>query len=127
MARRAVPHVTEAEWVVMGVVWAAPGAVTANEVVERLAGRKEWNPRTIKTLLNRLVKKGALGFEAEGKRYLYRAMVRREECVWRESESFVSRVFGGRAGEMLCRFVDEAELSREEIEELKKVLERKGR
>ena len=77
------------------------------EVVERLAGRKEWNPRTVKTLLNRLVKKGALGFEAEGKRYLYRALVKREECVRRENESFVSRVFGGRAGEMLCRFVDE--------------------
>lgn len=125
---KSVPHVTEAEWEVMGVLWSAgESPVTASAVVDALAGKKSWNPRTVKTLLNRLVKKKAIGFETEGKRYLYRARVKREDCIRQESESFLSRVFAGRAGEMLCRFVDEVELSRDEIEQLKKVLARKGR
>ena len=123
------PAISEAEWEVMDVVWGVGGEreVLASDVVEALRGRKDWSPRTVKTLLSRLVKKGALAFEEEGKRYWYHARVPREACVREESKSFVSRVFGGRAGEMLCRFVDEVELSAEEIEELRKALERKGR
>jgi BlaI family penicillinase repressor len=122
-----VPHVTEAEWEVMEVIWSHPGPIPANQVVDALASRRDRNPRTVKTLLNRLVKRGALGYEAEGKRYLYRPLVRRDECVRRESQSFLSRVFANRAGEMLCRFVDETPLTPAEIDQLKKVLDRKHR
>ena len=66
------PSITDAEWEVMNVLWDAAGPLAADEVVGRLAGRKSWSPRTVKTLLNRLIKKGPLAFEAEGKRYLYR-------------------------------------------------------
>ena len=105
----------------MNVVWdCAP--VTANEVVEKVAGVRRWSPRTVKTLLNRLMKKGALGAEAQGKRYLYRPRVTREQCVREESRSFVERVFGGAAGEMLVHFVSQAKLSAEEIEQLKRLL-----
>ena len=110
----------------MDVVWARPDPVTAGDVVEALATRRTWNPRTVKTLLGRLVKKGALAFTADGNRYLYRAAVRREDCVRQESRSFLRRVFGGRAGEMLCRFVDEVDLSRDEVEALRKLLDKKG-
>ena len=54
-------NISDAEWEVMRVLWAAGEPVTASHVVDALAGRKEWNPRTVKTLLNRLTKKGALG------------------------------------------------------------------
>src|SRR5689334_8196825 len=121
-----VPHVTEAEWEVMSVLWTRSPA-TANDVVASLADRRDWNPRTVKTLLNRLVKKGALGYDADGKRYLYRPLVRREDCVRQESRSFLSRVFANRAGEMLCRFVDEVDLTPAEIQQLKQILDRKGR
>src|SRR5215213_9044346 len=120
------PTISDAEWDVMQVAWAAgPEPVTASEVVEKLASRKGWNPKTVRTLLNRLMNKGALAVEAQGKRYLYRPAVTREECVRQESRTFLSRVFGGAAGAMLLHFVDETPLTAEEIAQLKKLLARK--
>ena len=123
-----VPGISEAEWEVMAVVWARGGAVvTANEVVEALSPKRGWSPRTVKSMLNRLVKKGALGFEAEGKRYLYRARVTREQCVREESRSFLGRVFGGAVGPMLNHFVQNETLSEAEVQELRRMLdERRG-
>ena len=119
------PAISDAEWDVMQVAWAAaPQPVTANQVVDKLAGRKGWNPKTVRTLLNRLMNKGALAVEAQGKRYLYRPAVTREECVRQESRSFLSRVFGGAAGAMLVHFVNETPLTAEEIAQLRKVLAR---
>jgi BlaI family transcriptional regulator, penicillinase repressor len=116
------PAISDAEWEVMNVVWSAPAPLTANDVVERLARRRGWSPRTVKTMLNRLVKKGALGFEVEGKRYLYEPRVRRDECVRAESRSFLSRVFGGAAGPMLAHMVREADLSPADVEQLRRIL-----
>ena len=121
------PSISDAEWDVMNVVWSAGGPVTAGEVVDRLAPLKSWNPRTIKTLLNRLLKKGALAAEAEGKRYLYRARVSREQCVRAETRSFLSRVFAGAAGPMLAHFVSQVDLSPAEVEELRRLLDEKGK
>jgi BlaI family penicillinase repressor len=120
------PSISEAEWQVMDAVWAG-SPVTASEIVERLAGRADWNPRTIKTMLNRLVRKGALGFKAEGKRYHYEPRVSRAECVRAQSRSFLSRVFGGATGAALLHFVEEHDLTADEIERLKQVLKQKGR
>ena len=119
------PVISDAEWEVMQALWGAATPLTANEVVDRVAGRRGWSPRTVKTLLNRLVKKRALGFEAEGNRYRYHPLVTREACVRSESRSFLSRVFGGAAGAMLVHFVNENPLSPEEVEQLKRVLARK--
>jgi BlaI family penicillinase repressor len=121
------PSISDSEWDVMNVVWDAPAPVSAREVVGRLAGRKPWSPRTVKTLLNRLLNKGALAAEAEGNRYLYRAKVTREQCVRHEGKSFLARVFGGAAGPLLVHFVTRAELSAAEVEELKRLLDQKGR
>ncbi|MDP9175826.1 MAG: BlaI/MecI/CopY family transcriptional regulator [Planctomycetota bacterium] len=121
-----IPAISDAEWEVMNVVWDQT-RVTAAEVVESLAGRFEWHPRTIKTMLNRLVKKGALLFEAQGKRYVYRAAAKREQCVRSESRSFVDRVFGGAMGAMLLHFVSQADLSPEQIKELRELLARKSK
>ena len=119
-----LPAISDAEWEVMNAVW-ADSPVSSAEVVERLSRAMDWNHRTIKTMLNRLVKKGALLFETEGKKYLYRPAVKREECVRSESRSFLSRFFGGTVGPMLVQFVSQADLSAAEIEELKRVLAKK--
>lgn len=118
------PSISEAEWDVMEVIWQR-SPLAANEVVEQLAGRRTWTAATIKTMLNRLVKKRALAYEAQGKRYLYRPRVSREQCVRAESRTFLERVFGGAAGPMLNYFVQNAKLSREEIAELKRILSEK--
>ncbi len=111
----------------MEVVWDG-SPVTANEVVARLARRTDWNPRTVKTMLNRLVNKGALNFQAEGKRYLYEPAVSRDACVRVESRSFLSRVFGGGAAAALLHLVEQHDLTPAEVDQLRRVLdEKKGR
>jgi len=118
------PTISDAEWEVMQAVWdSAP--LTANDVVDRIADKNQWSPRTVKTLLNRLVKKGALGFEAEGNRYRYHPRITRDECVRRESRSFLRRVFGGQAQEMLAHFVSETPLTPDEIRQLRDLLDRR--
>lgn len=121
-----LPKISDAEWMVMQVLW-ADSPRTANDVVEALGKRCGWSPRTIKTMLNRLVRKRALSFETEGKRYLYRPAVSREACVRDESRSFVDRVFGGKVGPVLAHFVEDAKLSPEEIEQLRRLLDEKAR
>jgi len=118
------PAISGAEWQVLQAVWERHPS-TAGEIVRRLEGKTEWRPRTIKTLLNRLVSKGAVSCEKDGARYLYSPRVRREECVREESRSFLERVFGGAAAPALVHFVEQAELSRAEIDQLKAILERK--
>ena len=124
MAKR-IPSISDAEWQVMEVVWAHAGPVAANDIVARLEHSSDWNPKTIKTMLNRLVNKGALGYELDGKRYLYKPRVAREECVRIQTRSFLSRVFGGATGAALMHFVEEHDLTPAEIEQLRRVLARK--
>jgi BlaI family penicillinase repressor len=121
-------NISDAEWEVMNVLWAAaPSPLTAGQVVEALAGRKDWNPRTVKTLLNRLTKKRALAFEARGKVYWYRPAVARDDCVKREGRSFLARVFGGDSAAMLVHFVKHTPLTPREVAELKRILDDKDK
>lgn len=123
MPKKTPPHISEAEWEVMRVAW-SNGEITAQEVVDELAHR-DWSPRTVKTMLNRLKTKGALSYEARGKAYVYRPAVRMEDCVREESESFLDRVFGGAAAPLLAHFVRRAQLTPEEIDDLRKILAEK--
>ena len=115
------PQISDAEWEVMKAVWDAQ-PVPASDVVERLRREQGWAPRTVKTMLNRLVGKGALAYEVDGKRFLYRATVNRDACVRHESRSFLARVFGGNSAAMLAHLVKHTRLSPKEVEELKRIL-----
>lgn len=117
-----VPRISEAEWEVMKVLWARAPRV-AQEIIAELAQRMSWNHRTIRTLLSRLVKKGALDFSREGRAYLYRPKVTERECVKAASDSFLDRVFDGAIQPMLSHFVSQKKLTPKEIEELKKILD----
>jgi BlaI family penicillinase repressor len=117
-------HISDAEWQVMQVVWERKAA-TAAEVIAALSGTTGWQHRTVRTLLARLVDKGALAAEADGNRYVYRPLVSRGKCVREESRSFLQRVFGGDAAELLVHFVRDADLPPERIEELKRLLDEK--
>ena len=91
-----LPRISDAEWLVMTVLWSRPG-LTADHVVAALEGKAAWNARTIRTLINRLLRKGALRYEKDGRRYRYFPAVNREQCTKRERRSFVQRVYGGTA------------------------------
>jgi len=120
------PRISEAEWEVMRLFW--PGArLTAPEVIDRLRGKAPWHATTIKTLLNRLLKKGALGYVKEGRGYRYFARVKEEACLRSEAESFLDRFFAGALAPMLAHFIGERKLSPREIAGLRKLLkEKKG-
>src|SRR4051812_47119205 len=113
------PRISETEWEVMKVIWGR-SPVSAQTICETLAARDDWHPKTVKTLLSRLVKKGALGFKKEGRAYLYRPLVAEHDCVTAESESFLDRVFGGSLKPMLAHFAQTRKLSATEIAELKR-------
>ncbi|MDB5313541.1 MAG: blaI 3 [Gemmataceae bacterium] len=117
-------HISDAEWQVMQVVWEREAA-TAAEVIAALTPSTSWRHRTIRTLLSRLVDKGVLAAEADGNRYLYRPLVTRGKCVREEGRSFLKKVFGGDAAELLVHFVRGAEIPPERIEELKRLLDEK--
>jgi BlaI family penicillinase repressor len=116
-----IPKISEAEWVVMEVVW-RKHPVTALEVVQQLTAHKQWQDQTIRTMLRRLIRKKALAYKAEGKVFYYEPAVSREQCVRGESESFLERVFGGTAQPLLLQLMQETNLSSDEIAELKRIL-----
>ena len=119
-----IPKISEAEWVVMKAIW-DENPVSSNRVVEILSESTKWNPKTIKTLLTRLVKKGAVGHDSEGRSYLYYPLIEEQILVKAESKSFLKRVFRGALKPMIATMVESEDLSQEEIEELKRLLSKK--
>jgi BlaI family transcriptional regulator, penicillinase repressor len=117
-------QISDAEWDVMLVLWQS-GPKTAAEVISELAKTHDWNHRTIRTLLARLVEKKALMFESDGNRYLYGTAVTQADCVRQRSQSFLSKVFGGDTSALVAHFVEDARLSKTEIEELTQLLDAK--
>ena len=117
-----IPKISDTEWEVMKVLW-AKAPLSASEILEALGAEDEWHPKTVRTFLNRLVKKKALSFRQEGRAYLYRPLVQEEECVKAVSGSFLERVFSGSLKPMLAHYVKHQKLSAPEIRELKRLLE----
>ena len=120
------PRISEAEWQVMKVFWSKPGA-TANDVIEALGTSSDWSPKTIRTLIGRLVKKNALVARGTGREYEYHPRVAESDCVQAETRSFLSRVYGGSLKPMLAGFLEGEDLSQEEIEDLKRILEERSK
>jgi BlaI family penicillinase repressor len=120
-----VPRISETEWAVMKVVW-SKGSGTANDIIEKLHQTdKTWHPKTMKTLLGRLVTKKALDYQKVGRTYVYRSIVSEEECASAATESFLDRVFGGSLQPMLAYFVRRKKLSAADIAELKRILDKR--
>jgi len=121
--------ITEAESHVMDVLWQqAPR--TSEEIVANLIEPTGWHEKTIRTLLNRLLGKGAVSAEKDGRRYLYSPELRREEWQKYESRSLLDRVFGGKVTPLLVHFSRNEKLSAKDVAELRKLvdqLEKKGR
>jgi BlaI family penicillinase repressor len=115
-------QISEAESMVMDVLWQR-SPLTAEEVVAALAERQDWQEATIKTLLNRLLNKGAIEAVKDGRRYLYTPVLRREYWVLGESEGLLSRLFGGRVAPLVAHFSEHRKLSSEDIAELRRLVD----
>jgi predicted transcriptional regulator len=114
--------ISEAEAVIMEVLWRdAPRS--AEEILAEVGPRQGWQEGTVKSLLNRLLKKNAIQAERDGRRYLYTPLLSREKYVSHESKGLLDRLFGGRVAPLVAHFSDQRKLSKKDIAELKKLLQ----
>ncbi|HEX8445152.1 MAG TPA: BlaI/MecI/CopY family transcriptional regulator [Sphingomonas sp.] len=113
-------RISESELAIMEALWDT-SPLTAAEVTERVSDRC-WNDRTVKTMLGRLLAKGVIGHEEDGRRYLYRPLVARQDYVARESGRLVDRLFGGRATSLVAHLAEQNRLSDDDIADLESLL-----
>jgi predicted transcriptional regulator len=116
-------QISEAESVVMDVLW-RQHPLAAEDVVAALGDVQQWQEATIKTLLNRLLNKGAITATREGRRYLYAPVLKREDWVLGESQSLLERLFDGRVAPLVAHFSQHRKLTKKDIAELRKLLEK---
>ena len=117
-----MPKISEAEYEIMKAVWKnAP--ISTNEVVELFEGGN-WSPKTVQTLLARLVKKGALGYEKRGRVFVYSPLIDEEEYRREESSSFLKKFYNGALNSMVLNFIDGDKLSPDDIDELTRILDK---
>ena len=114
-------RISDSEWEVMNVLWGET-PLTCREIVIRVREHKGWQKRTIRTLLNRLVDKGAIKADMKRRPALYYSRLDREECIQSESKSFLNRVFAGEPASMLLHLVKNTNLAPRDIKQLKKIL-----
>jgi BlaI family transcriptional regulator, penicillinase repressor len=120
-----LPNVSDAEWTVMKVLWEKSPRSFA-EIADDLKNKQSWSPKTIHTLVGRLVKKGAVSVQKEAPSFLYSAAVSEDALIGSETNSFVERVFDGSANALIAHFVKAKKFSDSELEELKNILKQKN-
>ena len=113
--------ISEAEYEIMKVIWSSY-PISTNEVVLKFKDKNQWSPRTIQTLLSRLVKKGAIGFTKRSREFVYTPLINENDYVNEESESFLNKFYNGTINSMVMNFIENDKLSHDDIEELKKIL-----
>ena len=116
-------NISDAESHVMEVLWRAPGPVVAEQVVVALSESQHWQSATVKTLLNRLLKKGAIAARKDGRRFVYAAILPREAWLAHESDSLVQRLFGGRIAPLVAHVARQGKLSPADIAALRALLD----
>ena len=113
--------ISDAESVVMEVLW-REHPLSAEEVVGALAETTDWQEPTVKTLLNRLLKKRAIAADRDGRRYLYRPLLVRADYIHAESKSLLDRLFEGRVAPLVAHFSERRKLTRKDLDELKRLI-----
>ena len=121
---RELPQISEAEFEVMKVVWKyAP--INTNEITEKLTQTTNWSPKTIQTLIKRLVSKKALTYEKQSRVLVYTPLVKEDEYIRRESNTFLNRFYDGNIISMLASYIEDDKLSEAEIDTLRSLLSEK--
>lgn len=116
-----LPQISEAEFEVMKIVWKhAP--ISTNEITDQLVRTTTWSPKTIQTLIKRLVTKGALTYEKQSRVFVYTPLVNKDEYIGQESSSFLNRFYDGDISAMVSAYMDHDQLSEKEISTLRSLL-----
>lgn len=121
---KALPPISEAEFEVMKVIWKyAP--ISTNEITEKLLQTTNWSPKTIQTLIKRLVTKGALTYEKQSRMFVYTPVVKESEYIGQESSSFLNRYYDGDITAMVSAYIESDKLSDSELDTLRALLSQK--
>lgn len=121
-----LPQITEAEFEIMKIVWKyAP--ISTNEITEKLTQSTAWSPKTIQTLIKRLVTKGALSYEKHSRVFVYTPLVKEDEYIGQKSSSFLKRYYNGDITSMLSAYLENDRLSEAEIDTLRTLLSKKSK
>ncbi len=115
--------ISEAEYEVMKVIW-ENFPISTNEIIEKFENKSQWSPKTIQTLISRLVKKGIITYEKQSRVYIYTPLISENEYINQESKSFLDKFYNGTINSMVLNFIEEDALSDEDIDELKKILDK---
>lgn len=119
-----LPQISEAEFEVMKIVWKyAP--ISTNEITEKLLQTTSWSPKTIQTLIKRLVTKGALTYEKQSRVFVYTPTVKEREYIGQESSSFLNRYYDGDITAMVSAYIENDKLSESELDTLRTLLSQK--
>lgn len=122
----ALPQISEAEFEVMKIVWkSAP--INTNEITECLLKTTSWSAKTIQTLIKRLVTKGALTYKKQGRVFVYTPLVKEDEYINQESNSFLKRFYDGDISAMLSAYLENNQLSETEIRHLRSILSKNSK
>lgn len=118
---KTLPQISEAEFEVMKIVWKyAP--INTNEITDHLVKTTTWSPKTIQTLIKRLVTKGVLSYEKQSRVFVYTPLIDEAEYIGQESNTFLNRFYNGHITAMLSAYLDNDRLSEAEIDELRSLL-----
>ncbi len=121
-----LPQISEAEFEVMKIVWKhAP--ISTTEITEKLLQTTNWSPKTIQTLIKRLVTKGVLTYEKQSRVFVYTPVVKENDYIRQESHSFLKRYYDGNITAMLSAYLENDQLSETEINTLRSLLSSKKR
>ena len=121
-----LPQISEAEYEVMKIVWKhAP--INTNKITEKLLQSTSWSPKTIQTLIKRLVTKGVLTYEKQSRVFVYTPLVKESEYICQESNSFLNRYYDGDITAMLSAYIENDKLTEPEIETLRSLLSKRGK
>jgi len=121
-----IPRISNAEWAIMKQLW-AHHPQTANKLAQTLCQERDWKPKTVKTLINRLLAKEVIGFTKKGREYYYFPKVEEDACIREASQNFLHRVFDGAVKPMLASLIESESLSDKDIRDLKKILNQKAK
>lgn len=124
MARRETAigeRISEAEYAVMEALW-DESPLGAAEICDRICAARDWSMPTVKTLLSRLVTKGAVATTVEGRRFLYTPAIARADYTLRESRRLVDRLFAGRPASLFAHLAESEALTEADLVEIEKLL-----
>lgn len=121
-----LPQISEAEFEVMKIIWKyAP--ISTNKITEMLTQTTTWSPKTIQTLIKRLVNKKVLTYEKQSRVFVYTPLVKESDYIGQESNSFLERFYNGDITAMLSAYIENDRLSEDDIDSLRSLLSRRSK